>query len=296
MSPSPRMPPGVPPRHGWLPFALFVLRSQLGLLPVIARCLLTGKCNPFQDTGPLLREMDVRFRRTRGSAELAPGEVMVLCNHRSWSDFFIDCGLTGGASYLSRMMVALGLPCSAMYGWLTGCVWFFNRRRGLSRDWFAQFFKRGWAKVRPGFPVIVYPEGHRNLTDKPLKLKTGVLEVAYKLGVPVQAVICTNKELVLSEKTLTMQRGVTCTVAVSKLLHPRDFASLEAWFAGVTELWEAAWQDAYSAEAQQTAPLKSVPLPGAPLPRAGPAMMKRVWLARGVCVLLLAVAVWRVLH
>ena len=41
--------------------------------------------------------------------------------------------------------------------------------------------------------LIVYPEGHRYKGEGTLKLKTGVMEVAYNLNVPCQCVITNGK-------------------------------------------------------------------------------------------------------
>ena len=42
--------------------------------------------------------------------------------------------------------------------------------------------------------MIVYPEGTRNLTDKPLPLKKGIIYYAYERNHPVQVIITKNKE------------------------------------------------------------------------------------------------------
>lgn len=52
----------------------------------------------------------------------------------------------GGASYLSRMMVILGVPGPAFVAWINNFVWFFHRKRGISRDWLTEFFREHWNK------------------------------------------------------------------------------------------------------------------------------------------------------
>ena len=72
---------------------------------------------------------------------------------------------------------------------------FFQRRSGTSRAAFVRFVHDNWA-YRPHKPLIVYPEGTRNLTERALPLKTGGIQAAYELSVPVQIIITRNKEQV----------------------------------------------------------------------------------------------------
>lgn len=231
--------------------------------------LVTGTSSPWHTTNWILSMFQVRFRLTSSSARLATEPIMILSNHRSWTDFFIDQVLTGGGSYLSRYMVALGVPIAATYAWLTGSTWFFNRRRGISRDWLTDFFRHNWKHVRPGAHAVIYPEGHRNLKKEPLKLKTGCLQAAYDLGTPVQVVITTNKERVVNEKTFRVSKGVRCVVHVSDVLVPDKarFKSHAEWFDAVGALWDKTWAAAYGATDDETRPLDTLPLPGAPVPR-----------------------------
>jgi len=172
---------------------------------------------------------------------------MCLANHRSWADFVIDSVLTNGGSYLARWAVVLGIPMSCLYGWLSGTetgrdnacvappqrpnyaqsvfalscsvgsVIFFRRRRGLDRGAFRDFLKRNWDH-RPHKPLIVYPEGSRNLTDASLKLKTGALQAAYELGVPIQVVITANKEQVRHVRQRYICRAFQHAHALSEFL------------------------------------------------------------------------------
>ena len=104
--------------------------------------------------------------------------------------------------------------------------------------WWTEYFRNHWANVRPGAPVIVYPEGTRNQKMESLPLKMGCLKVAHTLGVPVQVVITTEKEKIFNEKAGSVALGVRCVVSVSPALKPKDFASLEDFIAAVQAAWE----------------------------------------------------------
>lgn len=129
----------------------------------------------------------------------------------------IASSLCGGASYISRLMVCLGVPGMAFTAWINDYIWLFRRKKGISRAWFTEFFRENWEKRwawigvvrdRNRDGVIVYPEGHRYTGKGSLPLKTGVLEVAYNLKVPCQCVLTMNKESILNEKELSFNYGV----------------------------------------------------------------------------------------
>ena len=70
---------------------------------------------------------------------------------------------------------------------------FFRRKRGVDRAAFTRFIRDSWA-YRPTKPLIVYPEGTRNKRSVSRPLKTGAIQAAFDLNVPVQVLITTNKE------------------------------------------------------------------------------------------------------
>ena len=79
---------------------------------------------------------------------------MYFVNHRSWADFFVDgwvkivCingrDMITGCSYLSRMAVIFAFPSACLCGYLNQFIWFFKRKRGISREWFTHFFDENW--------------------------------------------------------------------------------------------------------------------------------------------------------
>lgn len=69
---------------------------------------------------------------------------MYFVNHRSFADYFVDCFLTGGSSYLSRLAIILFAPGPSYCGYLLNFVWFFFKRRGMDRKWFTRFTASKW--------------------------------------------------------------------------------------------------------------------------------------------------------
>ncbi|KAK8791813.1 hypothetical protein WA158_005190 [Blastocystis sp. Blastoise] len=198
---------------------------------------IVGKGNVYYLCIHLTDILGAKEHLIKGAPEIAKGKVMFLCNHRSWADFFVDSVAVGGASYLSRLMVIVGVPGPAFVAWMNNFVWFFHRKRGISREWLTHFFEEHW-KTREQDGCVVYPEGHRFVGKGTLKLKTGVLEVAYNMNVPVQILLTANKEVLLNEKELKFQFGTNLISNTSKVLMPHDYGTKEEWFDAVHKIWD----------------------------------------------------------
>ena len=219
----------------------------------------TGKINIWRISRKFMDYLGVNIKVTPNSSKIQKGQVMFLCNHRSWADFFTDTCLCGGPSYISRYAVIFGVPGFAFCAWNSGCIWLFRRRRGIDRKKFTEFFAHNW-KFRYNDGVIVYPEGHRYKKEGYLPLKTGVLEVAYNLNRPVQCVLTSNKEEMLNEMDFCLEFNTTLVSAVSEPLYPAGYKTKEEWFQACKDLWEKTYQDLKNN--QETAQPCSFPLPG----------------------------------
>ena len=107
-------------------------------------------------------------------------KTILLVNHRSLADFFLHDCITGyQASHLARMMVALLLPGTWLCTFIDNSVWYFVRGgRGKDLEPFFKWIDEKFNSKRTlRKSLIVYPEGHRNTTDKPLPLKKGFIRV-----------------------------------------------------------------------------------------------------------------------
>jgi len=164
---------------------------------------------------------------------------IVLINHRSYADFFIDSYLCGGAANLGRYMVLLALPIAGLYGIWTGRVLFFNRGR-TNRSALTQKILNHLNKYQK--PLIVYPEGRRYLGSEPIALRHGVLKTCFENKLQCQILIGWGKEFILNEKIKKIQSNQICTYAISHIIQPADFNTYEAFYAHITETWAQSWQ------------------------------------------------------
>lgn len=90
--------------------------------------------------------------------------------------------------------------------------------------------------------VIVYPEGHRYKGEGSLKLKTGVMEVAYNMKTPCQIVISKGKENLMDEVSLKIHKQSLITIYVSEVMDPTKFETKEEWFEFVNKQWMVAYE------------------------------------------------------
>ena len=260
-------------------FALLYIYVQFIVCPLhTVLALLTGYCNPFRVVKAACDIMGVRFKHTKGSSKLHPS-AMYLCNHRSWGDFFVDQAVCNGGAYLSRYLVIVGVPMSSLYAWVAHSTWFFNRKAGIDRDELARLLAGLWAS-RPSQGLVVYPEGTRNQKSEPLKIKTGVLKMAYDFNKPVQCVITSNKELIANERNFHVERNVTCITSVSPVIEPSKFKTFDDFIEVVRKSFQDTWADAYDSNASLGAVPYEVPL-GLPAPSFKPLPIpQRAWIVR----------------
>ena len=116
---------------------------------------------------------------------------------------------------------------------------------------------------------MLYPEGTRNFEPQGMPLKPGGLVSIFQLGWPVQIVITTNKEWLVSEKSCYVGCGTCCVSSVSAPLYPSQTETAEAFIDLVQSVWTATWKDAYYGNGsegegvQGLVPCVSAGLPGA---------------------------------
>lgn len=246
-------------------FLVVVLYGQL-LHGLCALLLLLGiRVSPSVTGDHTLRMMATTFATTAGSHPViddTKGPAVFLRNHRSWGDFVLDSALLGAPSFVSRWLVALGIPMTSAWGYLHGWVWFFQRGTKHAEGtvaWTASFWDNKY-HAYPEKGVVLYPEGTRNLEPQGMPLKPGGLVSIFRLGWPVQIVITSNKEWLVSEKFCYVGCGTCCVTSVSAPLYPSQTETAEAFIERVKSVWSATWKDAYGSEGL---PRVSPRLPGA---------------------------------
>ena len=67
---------------------------------------------------------------------------------------FIGRTLCGGASYIARMMVCLGVPGMAFTAWINNYIWLFHRKKNINRSWFTEFFRKNWDMMYCSFGIL----------------------------------------------------------------------------------------------------------------------------------------------
>eukprot|EP00927_Polykrikos_kofoidii_P075749 TRINITY_DN7219_c1_g1_i1.p1 TRINITY_DN7219_c1_g1~~TRINITY_DN7219_c1_g1_i1.p1 ORF type:complete len:355 (+),score=34.43 TRINITY_DN7219_c1_g1_i1:93-1067(+) len=257
---------------GYVLFFSFLIYVQVTCFVCSILILLGYSVSQGSSTAHYLSILRTKFATTQKSQKIMDDSkrpVVYLPNHRSWGDFWTDCALLGGTSFVARRLVAVAVPASALYGILEGRVWLFNRsikHPGGTTAWFASFYTRCHA-IANDKGCSFYPEGTRSTKPHSLPLKPGGLAVIYKLGWPAQIVISTNKEHVTDEKRFRVGFGCTVVSSVSAPLVPSDYPTSDEFINAVKTTWDETWADAYS----ETKPVlrETALLPGAHLRPSG---------------------------
>ena len=127
--------------------------------------------------------------------------------------------------------------------------------------WTAKFWESSY-RAFPDKGVVLYPEGTRSFEPQGLPLKPGGLVSIFQLGWPVQVVITSNKEWLVSEKSCYVGCGTCCVTSISAPLYPSETETAEAFIDRVQSVWNETWKDAYSSKDSKCIPRSSPRLPG----------------------------------
>jgi len=198
-----------------------------------------------------LNVLRTRFTHSRNSSPILDDTsrpVVFLSNHRSWGDFIVDSAILNGASFVARRMVIWAVPVSALWGWLRGWLWLFDRRAKHKEGavtWMANFIKSSHQNF-PGKGVVLYAEGTRSLEPNGLPPRPGGIAAAYQLGWPVQCIITTNKEHILGERNFELGIGTHINTCISEPVYPEKYQSADAFVEATIEIWHKTWAEAYS--------------------------------------------------
>eukprot|EP01015_Nassula_variabilis_P025770 TRINITY_DN5065_c0_g1_i4.p1 TRINITY_DN5065_c0_g1~~TRINITY_DN5065_c0_g1_i4.p1 ORF type:complete len:228 (+),score=47.57 TRINITY_DN5065_c0_g1_i4:2-685(+) len=118
--------------------------------------------------------LKLRFTKLAGSKDIPKDEkFMILCSHRSLGDVFsYDIILNHSVNMLSRWLVGIVFPFFYLGSRPNNACWFFKRGgRGQNLEPFFKWIDEQWNNPKTKRPnLVVFPEGHRNDTDKPLAL------------------------------------------------------------------------------------------------------------------------------
>lgn len=230
---------------------LIVLLSQILLFINTLFFLMTGYETSKMTEWVLYKILRVQTYSDQQSCDLDPKAQMILCNHRSFADFFLDSLFIGDVTHLSRMMVMFALPFSALYGIVTGRVLFF-KRNGRNRKSLSELIDQHF-NFR-STPMIIYPEGHRNTNSTSLPLKVGILKIAYEQSRSVQCALTSQKEFILNEKKLTAGFHIKAVTTRSALIDPKNYENFEDFLKEVRLQWDKTWSRLQSVPLEETKP------------------------------------------
>ena len=159
----------------------------------------------------------------------------ILANHTTAADFFLDNHiLNDEACYLSKYQMIFYIPFSITYAYLNRNIYLFDRKN-TNQDKLLEIVDticNKWNKR-----MIVYPEGTRNTTGKPVPLKYGVIKALYNAKISIQIMHVTNKHKILNEKTGDVCFDVICDVKISQQFDPKCYNSLDDFIREITEMW-----------------------------------------------------------
>lgn len=160
----------------------------------------------------------------------------------------VDQYVTEGRSlFMSRLAVVWVFPF-----FMTGIaairsVILFKRGSIADKDKFNRWIDKKLVES-PQSGLAVYPEGHRSTHGESLPLKRGMLHYAFSRKMPVQVVISSNKEAILSEKHQVARLGQTVAVGYSEVIYPDNYENFERFMSKVQETWDSEWDTVFGAD------------------------------------------------
>eukprot|EP00743_Colponemidia_sp_Colp-15_P002558 GILK01002773.1.p1 GENE.GILK01002773.1~~GILK01002773.1.p1 ORF type:complete len:239 (-),score=37.67 GILK01002773.1:176-892(-) len=185
-------------------------------------------------------------------------KVIYLVNHRSLADFFVhDVIVQHKASYLAREMVRAVFPLTFLATRYQNSIWFFRRGIKNTRPYtkFFAWLDEMWAcpnTRRPG--LVVYPEGHRNTSPHPLRLKRGMIQYAYDRCIPVQIVLAFGLEEAVNENEFRVDTsGCLIRYTVDEPLFPNKYSSEDEFYEAVQERFNSKFYEMNPSSSRITA-------------------------------------------
>lgn len=189
----------------------------------------------------LTKVLNTQLIKIKNSFPVRKEKCIYLFNHRSWADFWIDYDIVGGACFISRKLLKYVLGFAGILGSTLNDVLFFNRNDTKDRY---KLYKKILEKLKIR-NIILYPEGTRNIQNVSKPLKFGVIKLAYENNIPLQIIICKNKEKVFNLKKLEYSKNINCPYYVSEVIYPKDYKKLRYFTIHVENKWNESWNKIY---------------------------------------------------
>ena len=188
-----------------------------------------------------------RLKLVPGSAALCREKrrTVYLCNHRAWSDFFLDLYVTEGRAFtMSRLLVAYAFPLFMVPAMVSGTVFGFKRDGGDYEKLNASLDEH-FDKFYDEFTgMVCYPEGTRSIKPQSKPLKRGILRYAYSRKMAVQVICTARKERVFSSHLYCAQRNLALPMYVAEVIQAEDYTDFEDFYNEIRSKWDDAWYEA----------------------------------------------------
>ena len=166
------------------------------------------------------------------------------CPPRRTSLFICCLTANGGRSgYISRATVGVLLPVVFLWeAFVTRNAVVFNRgkKNKNSKD---KLFTKVAAFLRRGGLLLVFPEGHRHLGKGILPLKRGLIKWAYNNQQSCAVVLHHGNDLVINEKTMSLNRGVEVVCDHRGIFDPADFSSPAEFYDRINHEFEQGYKE-----------------------------------------------------
>ncbi len=176
--------------------------------------------------------------------------IIYMCNHRTFSDFFIDPILIEySGKIIGRYLVLLVFPLFYIIAKITNCGYFIKRSYNKNIEEF--FNKLEIERKNDKFNnILVYPEATRRPHQiEACILKKGFIYHSYNKNLPIQIIITKNKEDIIDEKNFIAKRNAKLYVYYSQVIYPDyDKYNREEYYEYVQHVWNYSWKKVFKTE------------------------------------------------
>lgn len=178
-------------------------------------------------------------------------EGFILSNHRSFMDIFIDAYVSKSVM-MGRYLIIFAFPFICLLSYIDNRIIFINRGKHSRNDVYQRCISH--INQYQSKRILFYPEGTRNnytslSSREELKsyIKFGLLKSIYEdKRYPVQLLISNNKEHAFNEKKLFAKYGVKINTKISKVIHPKDYATEVEFFDEIVNVWFDCYVETHS--------------------------------------------------
>jgi 1-acyl-sn-glycerol-3-phosphate acyltransferase len=173
----------------------------------------------------------------------------ILCNHRSFFDFYIDPYISN-STILGRNEAVLSVSFMSLLAYLDNKIISFSRGNTSRKKLFNIIKKH--IKNTNFKRILFYPEGTRrshktlsSLTDVKNKFKLGLLKSIYECPdkLPVQICLSSNKEYIFNQKKFSCKYGMEVNTELSDAIYPSDFKTFDKFIDKITKEWYIIWNN-----------------------------------------------------